>query len=1168
VPPEIRDEEISGGATRAAEARCGDALGGRPAARRRRPALAALLAAAALAAPPARAAAQEAPPPAQRDGLRLGEAYSTRFSGTIEVVLADGTPLTLIDRAGAVGSVVDLRRPGFSADGRHWRGEPQRAAVTAGEVGQVFGIAIDDAEPPNVYLAATSAFGLRMFSDERDWLPGQWGAGGPGGVYRLDGARGLAPALFAIVGADGRRNSGAALGGIAFDGVHRQLFVSDLETGLVHRLALDGAEIGRFDHGVDGRARYLDAPSGATVRHDPVPFDAASAARPGACADEAGAPAAFAATPSCWNFADFRRRVWGLAVHRDAETGETRLYYAVWGAAAFGDPAWGGEEARNAVWSVALDDGGGFDLGRVRREFALPAATDDPDVARAVSDLEVSAEGVMLVAERGVRTKGLGAGPFAAPLSARVLRYVRDDAGTWRPDGRYDVGFDDRARVGPPFIRAGAAGGADFGYGYDAPGTVDLGRPDGVVWMTGDALCSPAAACLEPSTGERIDGTAVFGLQGTPVEDFAAVAPAGAGAAPARDVDSADVLLASYLIDLRAAAALVDGAVRAVTLNDALTMVGDVEVRRSALAAPAGTDGAPACPPGAACDEPVADGEDGDPPEHEKERSHLKDGSTEHEKERSHLKDGSTEHEKERSHLKDGSIGHEKERSHLKDGSIEHEKERSHLKDGSIEHEKERSHLKDGSTEHEKERSHLKDGSTEHEKERSHLKDGSTEHEKERSHLKDGSTEHEKERSHLKDGSTEHEKERSHLKDGSTEHEKERSHLKDGSTEHEKERSHLKDGSIGHEKERSHLKDGSIGHEKERSHLKDGSTEHEKERSHLKDGSTEHEKERSHLKDGSTEHEKERSHLKDGSTEHEKERSHLKDGSTEHEKERSHLKDGSIGHEKERSHLKDGSIGHEKERSHLKDGSIGHEKERSHLKDGSIGHEKERSHLKDGSIRHEKERSHLKDGSIEHEKERSHLKDGSTEHEKEPPPEEIEKIEDREPPPPPKEIEEPEDKVPPPPEDKVPPPPPKEIEEPEDRVPPPEELGEPEDKAPPPPPPPPDDKVPPPRGSIGEPQKTQPAAKSPAKPVAKSPAKSPAKSSAKPSVKSPAKPQKPKPALKPKPSKPPSPDRPSTGEGSGAGGGGAGGGGAGGGGAGGGGAGGGGAGGGGSGAGG
>jgi len=44
--------------------------------------------------------------------------------------------------------------------------------VTAGQAGQVFGIAVNEAAEPNIYLTATSAFGLHLNSDKSDWTAG------------------------------------------------------------------------------------------------------------------------------------------------------------------------------------------------------------------------------------------------------------------------------------------------------------------------------------------------------------------------------------------------------------------------------------------------------------------------------------------------------------------------------------------------------------------------------------------------------------------------------------------------------------------------------------------------------------------------------------------------------------------------------------------------------------------------------------------------------------------------------------------------------------------------------------------------------------------------------------------------------------------------------------
>ncbi|MBN9669766.1 peptidoglycan-binding protein [Roseibium aggregatum] len=459
-------------------------------------------------------------PARAQEALQPGEAVVTGFSGTVE---RDGG--TVIDPDGAVARTLDLRQPGGQPQGEHWFNEIQRTLATARQTGQVFGVALDDATPPNIYLTASSAFGLHRNADNSGWMDGMWGeSGGPGTVWKLNGANGYQPEIFATVTLDGRQNSGAALGNIAFDRWNRQLYVSDLETGMIHGFAVeDGAERGVFDHGVDGRTSFLETSDGQFHSLPAVPFDPARTAQ----VDDCGS-GDFARTPSCWNFADFRRRVWGLGVRRDAATQEVRLYYAVWSSQGFGNPDFGGapvEARKNALWSVGLDGEGAFDPMTVRREFILPDFFRSPEaIARSgfshpVSDIAfpaASVQDVMLLAERGgVRNLGLAAADaFASPYESRVLRYELSPDDFWRPAGRYDVGYYDRAEAGPPYLRAGSAGGVSFGPGYQVNGEVDLRQPDGFVWMTGDGLCSERGRCFDSSSGEHNDGSQVHGLQG------------------------------------------------------------------------------------------------------------------------------------------------------------------------------------------------------------------------------------------------------------------------------------------------------------------------------------------------------------------------------------------------------------------------------------------------------------------------------------------------------------------------------------------------------------------------------------------------------------------------------------------------------------------------------
>src|SRR5262245_28113695 len=265
-----------------------------------------------------------------QDAIQPGEGYVTRFSGVRPSV---GGPV--IDTAGTVGSIIDLTAPRMPPLGQHWVDEPQRKPVTAGEVGQVFGVALDDANPPNVYLSATSAFGLHRAGN--GWMAGMWGAGGSAGtVYRLDASTGYAPRVFTQITLNGRPNRAAALGNIAYDRVNKQLFVSDLETGMIHRIrAADGGDLGFYDHGNQGRTNFMNVEDGQQKSLSPIAFDPSSRARIDDCAGR------FDYSPQCWNIAASGRRIWGVGVRRDVMRNESRLYYAVWSGPDFGQaPAW------------------------------------------------------------------------------------------------------------------------------------------------------------------------------------------------------------------------------------------------------------------------------------------------------------------------------------------------------------------------------------------------------------------------------------------------------------------------------------------------------------------------------------------------------------------------------------------------------------------------------------------------------------------------------------------------------------------------------------------------------------------------------------------------------------------------------------------------------------
>ena len=438
-----------------------------------------------------------APASAQETGIFTPGAMAvTGFPGSVipgieEGLLPGVDPVdeTFIDVEGASLRVFDVSNLGGPAEGQLVF-TPMPFEVQARQIGQVFGLAYDDGQRddtpeivPSLFAAATSLFGIQIVTPDEDadgrperqrrgaadatFMEGQFGeelGGGPGSIWKIDGLTGE-PALFATV----ETNSGPGFGNVAFDKRSRQLFASDLDSGVIHRIDSAGTVIDSFDHGVDGRPAH---------GLDPVPDDGAVMDIRGALFDSEDA--------STWGYTQDERRVWGLAVHGD------RLYYAV------------GEAAE--IWSVGIARDGAF-TGDPRWE--LTVASDAP---HAVTDIAFDTRGFMYLAQRGRIDSRYDYTHFADTGAAEVLRYWRespDDPATesvWvEVPQEYAVGF-------PPPHRQ-AAGGLDLQYGYDAEGYINRNACADTLVKTGDDLRD------DPSIADKLlpgGPLAVHGVQLTP----------------------------------------------------------------------------------------------------------------------------------------------------------------------------------------------------------------------------------------------------------------------------------------------------------------------------------------------------------------------------------------------------------------------------------------------------------------------------------------------------------------------------------------------------------------------------------------------------------------------------------------------------------------------------
>lgn len=429
-----------------------------------------------------------------------GHMAVTGFSGTHIPRIEEGFPPnvdpldeTFIDPSRATLRIFDISDLGGPAAGQLVH-VPKPFEVSAAQIGQVFGLAYDDgrgvdgfAPPgsmPNLYVTASSLHGIQIVTPDSDkdgrperlrqgrlgarFMDGQFGPNdaGPGAIWKIDGATG-AVSLFARI----PDNSGAALGNIAFDKRSRQFFVSDVDTGLVHRITMAGRVVDSFDHGVTGhRAAGI-----ATLADDGAAMNITSSS--------------FAVEdPQTWGYTQDARRVWGVGVLRG------RLYYAVGSSAA-------------KIWSVGIGRDGSF-LDDARPEIDVAGTS-----GFAVTDIAFDGDGVMYLAQRGPVENRYDYSSFARSGRGGVLRYfLKRSVDPTRPD--VWTGPDGYA-TGWPAKHQQSAGGVDLQYGYRDDGRIDFDKCDATVLATGDDLLggsSPAGGSLVTPVGQ-VAPLVVHGVQ-------------------------------------------------------------------------------------------------------------------------------------------------------------------------------------------------------------------------------------------------------------------------------------------------------------------------------------------------------------------------------------------------------------------------------------------------------------------------------------------------------------------------------------------------------------------------------------------------------------------------------------------------------------------------------
>lgn len=447
-----------------------------------------------------------------------GNAVATGFSGTLAPTRiapgADPDDTRVIDGDGAVLRVIDLQAPGAPPAGQLVQAA-KPFTVTAAQIGQVFGVALDRASPPNLYAAATSLYGLPITGPDIDgdgqrdrlqqgaanaaFMTGLFGPdGGPGTIWRIDGATG-AVTPHATVALDGVANPGPALGALAFDPESDSLLVVDRATGMIHRIDTGGVEGGRYDHGTTGRA---------AAGLPPVPYD------PSGRLDIRN-PAFRPGDPATWGLPPPARRVFAVALQG------RRLFYSV--------------AEGLQIWSVSLATDGRFG-NDARLELSVPPGPSPSEIAGITFD----DRGRMLLAERVAPS---GAYDFVALTLSGAGRVLRFDPATGG-GARWQPAAGDPAEGLDPTLHGN--GGIAVGSGYDAAGRRDPAVCAGSVWWTGEelALGSPHAvnglagrpdgadAIWAIDFDERLDDPAIRGWMGGLLV-FRTCTPTVAGPPPA-----------------------------------------------------------------------------------------------------------------------------------------------------------------------------------------------------------------------------------------------------------------------------------------------------------------------------------------------------------------------------------------------------------------------------------------------------------------------------------------------------------------------------------------------------------------------------------------------------------------------------------------------------------
>lgn len=305
--------------------------------------------------------------------------------------------------------VIDVRNsPPFVVWGNFWNPNSYTGADwTQARMGIVYGITLDDADPPNIYVARST-----VFCDRPEPLAGL--------IYKIDGVTWAVSDYVVknpiagppVMNVNSIPNTAPGLGNLCFDKWHQQLFTTNHEDGKIYRVK--GSSVGNVQSVFDPFSIDVGNSAGFVLRGE---------------------------------------RIWGIGVYGN-NSADVRVYFGRWVSDNFLQT-----NGPNEIWSVGLDNNGEFVSGSIRLEITLPShkllTYSNP-----VSDIEFSHIGTMLVGERTMNgDAGICAGGDASwAHKSRILEYPRNNI-----TGLYSNSINTIHKVG--IGDRNSAGGVDFEYG-------------------------------------------------------------------------------------------------------------------------------------------------------------------------------------------------------------------------------------------------------------------------------------------------------------------------------------------------------------------------------------------------------------------------------------------------------------------------------------------------------------------------------------------------------------------------------------------------------------------------------------------------------------------------------------------------------------------------------